>query len=71
MRQPKVEMVPHLIQGGFTARIPDIPAHGEGETQEEALADLRDALQGYIETFGVNNVAARLRRVESSYQFRG
>ena len=52
----------HPRQGtrGFTARIPDIPAYGEGETEEEAITDLRDALRGYIETF---RLADALQRV--------
>lgn len=48
-----VELIPDLEQGGFTARLPDIPAYGEGETEEEALSDLQDAIRGYIEAFGI------------------
>ena len=48
-----VELIPDEEQGGFSARIPDIPAFGEGETEEEAIADLREAVRGYIETFGL------------------
>jgi predicted RNase H-like HicB family nuclease len=55
-----VELIPDPEQGGFTARIPDVPAYGEGETEEEAIADLREAIQGYIETFGLDDVLARL-----------
>lgn len=47
-----VELIADGQEGGFTARVPDIPAYGEGETQEEAIADLKEALRGYIETFG-------------------
>lgn len=39
-----VELIPDEEEGGFTARIPDIPAYGEGDTEEEAIADLRKAL---------------------------
>jgi predicted RNase H-like HicB family nuclease len=48
-----VELIPDPELGGFTARIPDIPAYGEGETEEAAIADLKEALQGYIEAFGI------------------
>ena len=34
-----VELIPDHEQGGFTARLPDIPAYGEGETEDEAIAD--------------------------------
>ncbi len=33
----------------------NIPAYGEGETEEEALADLKEALQGYVEAFGIGS----------------
>jgi predicted RNase H-like HicB family nuclease len=55
-----VELIPDPEQGGFTARIPDIPAYGEGETEDEAIADLKDAIRGYIETFGLDDALARL-----------
>ena len=55
-----VEFIPDSENGGFTARVPDIPAYGEGETQEEAIADLREALRGYIEAFGLDDATARI-----------
>jgi predicted RNase H-like HicB family nuclease len=55
-----VELIPDPEAGGFTARVPDIPAYGEGETEEEAIADLKEALRGYIETFGLEEAQARL-----------
>jgi predicted RNase H-like HicB family nuclease len=55
-------MIPDLQQGGFTDRVPDIPACGEGETEEEAITDLREALRAYIEAFGISEDAV-VRRV--------
>lgn len=55
-----VELIPDLEVGGFTARVPDIPAYGEGETEAAAIADLKEALRGYIETFGVQDALSRL-----------
>lgn len=55
-----VELIADDQEGGFTARVPDIPAYGEGETQEEAIADLKEALRGYIETFGLDDALAHL-----------
>jgi len=60
MAQVVVELIPNLEEGGFTARIPDIPAYGEGDTKEEAIADLREALRGYIETFGLDDAIQRI-----------
>lgn len=55
-----VELIPDAEQGGFTARIPDIPAFGEGETEDEAIADLQVAVRGFIETFGLSEALARV-----------
>ncbi len=55
-----IETIPDLELGGFTARLPGVPAYGEGETEDEAIADLREALRGYIETFGLDDVLGRL-----------
>ncbi|HEX4129078.1 MAG TPA: type II toxin-antitoxin system HicB family antitoxin [Pirellulales bacterium] len=55
-----VELIADAEQGGYTARVPDIPAYGEGETEEEAIADLREALRGYIEAFGLEDALSRI-----------
>ncbi len=55
-----IELIPDPELGGYSARMPDIPAYGEGATEDEAIADLREALKGYIETFGIDDAMARL-----------
>jgi predicted RNase H-like HicB family nuclease len=55
-----VELIPDPEYGGFTARVPDLPAYGEGATEEEAIADLKEAVRGYIEAFGLDDALARL-----------
>ena len=60
MSEIVVELIPDMEQGGFTARIPDIPAYGEGETEEDAIADLKEAVCGYIEAFGLDDALARI-----------
>ena len=55
-----IELIPDLEHGGFTARMPNLPAYGEGETEEEAIADLREAIRGYIDTFGLADALARI-----------
>ncbi len=55
-----IEIIPDTDQGGFTARLPDIPAYGEGETENEAIEDFKEALRGYVETFGLDDVLSRL-----------
>ena len=61
MSRMTVEIIPDPDEGGFTARLRDISAYGEGETEEEAVADLKEALQGYIEAFGLEDALARLQ----------
>jgi len=60
-----VEIIPDQEQGGFTARVPDIPAYGEGDTEEQAIADLREALVVYIEAFGIDDARARVNSPSS------
>lgn len=55
-----VEIIPDPELAGFTARVPDIPAYGEGDTEEAAIADLKEALTAYLETFGLDDARARL-----------
>lgn len=59
-QQLTAELIPDPEEGGFTARVPDIPAYGEGETEEEALADLKEALRAYIEAFGLEDALGRM-----------
>jgi predicted RNase H-like HicB family nuclease len=54
-----LEIISDSEQGGFTARVPDIPAYGEGDAEEQAIADLREALTAYIEVFGLADAMAR------------
>ena len=54
-----VEFIPDSELGGFTARISDIPAYGEEETENEAIVDLKEALRTYTEAFGIDAALAR------------
>ena len=60
MTRATVDLIPDPEQGGFTARLPDVPAYGEGDTEDEAITDLKEALRGYIETFGIDDALARV-----------
>jgi hypothetical protein len=42
--------------------VPDIPAYGEGVTEDEAIEDLREALLAYVAEFGVEDALARLNQ---------
>ena len=60
MDKVTIELIPDPELGGFTARIPDIPAYGEGETEEAAIADLKAALAAYVEEFGLEAALSRV-----------
>ena len=48
MRQ--VVLVPDLEVGGYTVTVPSLPGCiSEGDTIDEALANIKDAIQGYVE----------------------
>jgi antitoxin HicB len=48
MRQ--VILIPDMEDGGYTVEVPSLPGCiSEGDTVEEALANVRDAIRGYIE----------------------
>lgn len=55
-----VEIIPDTEQGGFTAMVPDIPAYGEGATEDAAIGDLKEALAAYVEAFGLEDALARV-----------
>ena len=60
MQQMMIELIEDPDEGGFTARVPEIPAYGEGATEEQAIADLLEALRGYIQTFGLDDAISRI-----------
>ncbi len=60
MKRLVVELIPGPEEGGFTARVPDIPAYGEGKTEDEAVSDLKEALRAYVEAFGLDDATSRI-----------
>ena len=55
-----IELIPDPEMGGFTAFIPDLPAIGEGKTEEQAIADLKLAIQLYVKEFGLEEALSRI-----------
>ena len=45
----------------FCAYVPDIPGCGEGETVDEAIRDLKESLQAYIEARGIEKAISCIR----------
>ncbi len=49
MRQ--VVLIPDVEEGGYTVIVPSLPGCiSEGDTEEEALVNIREAIELYIET---------------------
>ena len=45
----RVILEPDLEDGGYVVSCPGLPGcHSQGETREEALANIRDAIEGYL-----------------------
>ena len=55
-----IELIPDTEHGGFTAHISDIPVYGEGVTEEEAMLDLKEGLQGYIDLYGMEETVSHI-----------
>jgi predicted RNase H-like HicB family nuclease len=45
----------------YSAYVPDIPGCGEGRTEADAIADLKESLRAYIEARGVDKALSLLR----------
>ena len=60
MKRLVVELVPDPEEGGYTARLPDMLAYGEGETEDEAVSDLKEDLRAHIEDFGREDALSRM-----------
>jgi antitoxin HicB len=51
MRRYTVLLFPEPVEGGYSALVPSLPGcASQGETFEEALANVREAIQGHLET---------------------
>ena len=51
MRRYTVILTPDLQEGGYTVRVPALPGcNTQGDTREEAIANAREAIEGYLET---------------------
>lgn len=50
---------------GVSASCPELPGcHSQGATVEEALENIRDAIQGYLELYGEPELRCEIRELE-------
>ena len=62
----RVILEPDLEEGGFVVSCPSLPGcHSQGETREEALTNIRDAIEGYLASLKKHNLTLHEPRVSS------
>ena len=68
-KRMKRKMLITLLQHeqGVSVSCPELPGcHSQGEIIEEALENIRDAIQGYLELYGEPEVRCEIREMEVS-----
>lgn len=51
----RVVLEPDFESGGYVVSCPSLPGcHTQGDTEEEALNNIRDAIRGYLESLKKN-----------------
>ena len=53
------ELTPDEEDGGYSVYSPELDIYTQGETVEEAVANLREAAEGYIEVVGLDGLDLR------------
>ncbi len=52
----RVVLEPDFESGGYGVSCPSLPGcHSQGETEEEALSNIREAIQAYLESLKKHN----------------
>jgi predicted RNase H-like HicB family nuclease len=52
-------------EDGVAASCPDLPGcHSQGANAKEAMENIRDAIQGYLELYGLPQVRCKVREME-------
>ncbi len=57
------ELTPDEEEGGYSVYCPELDIYSQGETVAEAIANLREAAEGYIEVVGLDGINLRPKPV--------
>lgn len=57
------ELIPDEEEGGYSVYCPELDIYTQGETVEEAIANLQEAAEGYIEVVGLDSLNLRPKPV--------
>ena len=61
--QLTAELIPDTHNGGYTAHCPELDVMSQGDDPDDAIANLREAIQGYIKTVGVKKAFKEYRKL--------
>jgi predicted RNase H-like HicB family nuclease len=62
-RKYHVTLLSH--EEGVSVSCPELPGcHSQGENVDEALANIQDAIQGYVELYGEPDARCEIREME-------
>jgi predicted RNase H-like HicB family nuclease len=50
------ELTPDEEEGGYSVYCPELDIYSQGDTISEAIANLQEAAEGYIEVVGLDNL---------------
>jgi len=56
------ELIPEPKEGGYTVYCPEFDVASQGDDPDEAIANLKEALIGYIKTVGIREAFKSYRR---------
>lgn len=51
--QITVELTPDPQEGGYSVYCPELDIYSQGDTAEEAIKNLKEAITGYIKVIGI------------------
>ncbi|MBU0758909.1 MAG: type II toxin-antitoxin system HicB family antitoxin [Candidatus Omnitrophica bacterium] len=60
--QISAELIPDPNNGGYTVYCPEFDVMSQGDDPDEAIANLREAVKGYIKTIGIKQAFKEYRK---------
>jgi predicted RNase H-like HicB family nuclease len=61
--QLTAELIPDTQNGGYTVYCPEFDVMTQGDNPDDALANLKEAIQGYIKTVGIKKAFKEYRKL--------
>ncbi len=61
--QLTAELIPDTQNGGYTVYCPEFDVMTQGDDPDDALANLKEAIQGYIKVVGIKKAFKEYRKL--------